>query len=570
MGKKLLVGVLIDSYLIPNWAYTMVERIVGSDYAEIGLLIEKESSGLTEKIQYANMGDRFEMFLFSAYCKLDSFFNKLEPDAFETKDLHLLTPDIPSITITPISREFLACINETDCEKIRAYQVDVLISLGVGTFSGQVLACAKYGIWSYQHGDNGGDNGELAGFWDVFEGRGETGSVLQILTGESGQELVLCRSFGQTDSLSVARNNNNHYWKTASFIPRKLRELHTLGEEAFFSNVRQDNQHPVFYSKKKYTVPKKSEWIGLLLQHSKKLLYHRVQSFFYFNQYILLYDLNECGMYSSTLSKYKKLIPPPDRFWADPFVIYENHKYYVFIEEVPAQSNRGHISCFTIDETGTPSAPKKIIDNPYHMSYPFVFSHNNAYYMIAETGENKTIDLYRCIDFPEKWEKLLTLMENIQAFDTTVFLKDGKWWLFVNIKENEGVSSSDELFLFYSEDIISGNWTAHAKNPIVSDVKSARPAGKIFAYNGNIYRPSQNSSKIYGYGMKLNHIVTLSETDYKEECVSEIEPLWDKSIIAVHTLNFVNGLTIIDGLTQRPRYPAAIYRRLRRSLNFFR
>ena len=545
----------------------MIEKIMGSDYAEIILLIKQDDSLRPKNHQYPTANGKFETFLLSAYWKLDQRLNKLSPHAFEPKNLQLLSSNIPYMIVRPVQQVSGESFSEEDCEKVQEYELDVLIKLGFGALSGKVLSSAKYGIWSYQHGDNGIYPGGAASFREVFEGLGETDFSLRILTEECGKESILCRSYEQTGKLSVCNYNNIIYWKTSAFILRKLRELHKLGEKLFFERVQQDNQHPVFYSKTKHTIPKTSEWIGLMLRHLQKIINLKVKKVFYFDQYILLFDVNQCSELSSLISRlssYKKMIPPRDRFWADPFVVYENRKHYVFIEEVTAQSNRGHISCFVIDEDGTPSVPKKIIEEPYHMSYPFVFSHNDEYYMIPETGANKTIDLYKCIDFPEKWEKVTTLMKDVQAYDATLFQKQGKWWLFVNICENEGMSSLDELFLFFSEDLFSGNWIPHVKNPIVSDVRAARPAGKIFSYNGNLYRPSQNSSKIYGYGMKINHIITLTETEYKEECVNDIEPLWDKKIIAVHTLNFVNGVTIIDGLMKRTRYPSAIFRRFRR------
>ena len=82
--------------------------------------------------------------------------------------------------------------------------------------------------------------------------------------------------------------------------------------------------------------------------------------------------------------------------------------------------------------------PKKIIEKPYHLSYPFVFSYDNEFYMIPETGSNSTIELYKCLEFPEKWEMAAILMKDVRAYDTTILHKDGKWWLFTNICENEG------------------------------------------------------------------------------------------------------------------------------------
>src|SRR5690606_21018624 len=109
-----------------------------------------------------------------------------------------------------------------------------------------------------------------------------------------------------------------------------------------------------------------------------------------------------------------------------------------------------------------------------------------------ETSENKTIELYKCVDFPYKWELSKVLMNNVSAVDSTILKHNNKYWLFCNIKENEGASSLDELFLFYSDSLQEGEWISHPLNPIVSDVSQSRPAGHIFKENGRLYRPSQN------------------------------------------------------------------------------
>ena len=564
MRKKLLIGLLVDSNQIPHWAYTMINKIVGSNYAEITLVVQKDANCTASNKQYRSSDDKFKaLFFFVAY-KLDNLICRKAPNAFEPKNLQQVLTNSSWITVVPIKNGPVEHLSAEDCATIQACKLDVLIKLGFGDLRGEVLSAAKYGVWAHWHGDNRINQVGPVGFWEVFEGRGETGSMLQILDNDPDNTKVLYESFAQTDCLSVCQNNNNNYWKTISFIPRKLQELHSLGEEAFYASINLNNLHPFFYSRPLYVVPRKNEWIKLILRHLLKIIARSVQRCFYFDQYILLYGINKGKNLSPTLSQYKKLIPPHDRFWADPFIVYEKRQYYIFVEEVLAQNNKGHISYLTIDENENVSMTKKIIEKPYHLSYPFVFSYNNEYYMIPETAGNNTIELYKCVDFPDKWEMVSIIMKNIQAFDTTILQKDGKWWLFANIRENEQTSSFDELFLFYSEDLFSGIWTPHVKNPIVSDVRSARPAGNIFAYNGNLYRPSQNSSKIYGYGIKVNHIVALNEEEYKEECISDIEPLWSKKILAVHTLNFVNEMTIVDGLMKRSRYPAAFIRQFRK------
>jgi len=189
------------------------------------------------------------------------------------------------------------------------------------------------------------------------------------------------------------------------------------------------------------------------------------------------------------------------------------------------------------------------------MSYPFIFKVNNIYYMIPETSRNKTIELYKCTDFPYKWEFEMNIMENVSAVDSTLFNYNDRWWLFTAMDQTANISGcSAELFLFYADDIFSGNWKSHRLNPIVSDIRTARPAGRIFLRDGEIYRPSQNCAGRYGVAFNLNRITKLSESEYEETLVAEIKPVWDKKLKGVHTLNSDKDFTVIDGYSFRRRF----------------
>ena len=115
--------------------------------------------------------------------------------------------------------------------------------------------------------------------------------------------------------------------------------------------------------------------------------------------------------------------------------------------------------------------------------------------------------------------------------------------------ENEAAAPNVELFLFYADDLFSGDWKAHPQNPIISDVKSARPAGSLFVKDGKLIRPSQDCSKGYGHGIDLNEIEVLSETEYRERRILSIRPDWDKRIVATHTFASCGDLTVIDAMT---------------------
>ena len=206
-----------------------------------------------------------------------------------------------------------------------------------------------------------------------------------------------------------------------------------------------------------------------------------------------------------------------------------------------------------MDEKGNTKARVKILERPYHLSYPFILEWEGETYMIPETSQNHTIEVYRASRFPDQWELHKTLMNDVVAMDATLHEHDGKWWMFVNMQEHHGSSKMDELFLFWADSPLSDNWTPHPMNPIVSDVRSARPAGKLFTRHGKLYRPSQNSSGKYGYGLKINEVITLNEEEYEEREVSSIVPNWDPKITGLHTLNHEHRLTIIDAQRRRFR-----------------
>jgi hypothetical protein len=247
-------------------------------------------------------------------------------------------------------------------------------------------------------------------------------------------------------------------------------------------------------------------------------------------------------------------LPPGDRDWADPFIFQKDQKWFIFFEEILYSDKIGHICVMELKKDGSFSTPEVVLKKEYHLSYPFLFEDGDDLFMIPETSGSKQIQLYKCIDFPNEWKLHKILMDNIVAVDTTIFKINNKYWLFTNIKENDGANTEDELFLFYSEKLDSNNWTQHPSNPVISDIRSARPAGNLFRHEDNLYRPSQNGSKHYGYAMKINEISIINENTYKEKIIESINPDWDKRITSTHTINKSENLVVIDARIRRRRF----------------
>src|SRR5256886_5899957 len=146
------------------------------------------------------------------------------------------------------------------------------------------------------------------------------------------------------------------------------------------------------------------------------------------DQGILLFDLrNEL---SSSLWRFKRIVPPRDRCWADPHVLYRNGTYHIFIEEFLRDRGTGHIAVMQMDDTGRYSAPQPVLTRSYRLAYPFVFEWQGDYYMIPETSANKTVEVYRCLEIPTRWAFCGTLMENVTAGGTTLYFDGPKWGVF--------------------------------------------------------------------------------------------------------------------------------------------
>ncbi len=280
-------------------------------------------------------------------------------------------------------------------------------------------------------------------------------------------------------------------------------------------------------------------------------IWKKIRFYFVVDQWIVLIARSS-GYKSLAWSNFRPLIPPIDRYWADPFVWFHEDKHYVFIEEVLYSTHRGRIICLTLDNNLNIRSNQIVLERPYHLSYPFLFEYEGQLYMVPETSKNNGVELYRCTHFPDQWEFVKTLLNNVNALDVTLLKANGKWWLFTYIPT--AGSKWDTLHLYYADHPLSAQWTAHPRNPIVRDIHSARPAGRIFSDNGNLIRPAQDCSVRYGHAISFNKIIALTETEYSETEVQTFKPMPKNSFHATHTYNHMAGVTVIDAILHRRRY----------------
>lgn len=551
----LRVGLLVDSFTQPQWVYDIVADIQRSAFARVALVVENGDVDRPAQRLVNRLVRNRHRIAYALYTRLDDRLFRRTPDAFSEVSIADLVAGVPVLRVTPIKKRFSDYFPPDDVERVRDYDLDVVLRLGFRILRGDALEIARYGVWSYHHGDNLVNRGGPAGFWEVMEGHGVTGSVLQVLGPELDNGKVIYRSHAPTDSRSVRRNMENFYRKSATFVVRKLKDLAEEGPRALAGEDETPEYTP--YTNRLYREPGNLEMAALGLRLGARYVGDKVQEALFHDQWALACRVHPgVSGPDPTFHRYKYLLPPRDRFWADPFPVGRGNGFLVFVEELPYERTKGHISVLELDERGALRESYPVLERDHHLSYPFVFEWQGRHYMIPETGANRRVELLRAHAFPGDWRVEDVFLEGAYAVDATLAEVDGTWWMFVNVGV-EGTLNHDELHI-YSAPSPLGPWQPHRRNPVKSDARGARPAGRLFEWNGRLYRPSQDCAGKYGSAIVINRVDRLERNDYRETAVSRIEPRWDRRLRGTHTLNTAPGISVVDVLIRRPRWQATM------------
>ncbi len=244
----------------------------------------------------------------------------------------------------------------------------------------------------------------------------------------------------------------------------------------------------------------------------------------------------------------------PRSYFADPFVFARDGRHYLFVEEYLHAQGKGVISLMTIERDGTVSPSTVILERPYHLSYPFVFEHGGEIYMIPETGAARRVELYRAERFPDLWVFHSVLMDDVAARDVTLCEHKGRLWLFMATGQWQS-SSWDTLEIYHAANLESP-WTPLPNNPVLASPTGTRPGGSMFWRSGELWRPAQDSSVIYGGKLALCRVDELSSDKFRQTTTSFLAPA--PSLAGVHTLNYAAGLETVDIFGPRSEEPARL------------
>ena len=180
-----------------------------------------------------------------------------------------------------------------------------------------------------------------------------------------------------------------------------------------------------------------------------------------------------------------------------------------------------------------------------HLSYPFFLEHEGRYLLLPESRASGKLVLYASDDPAGPWEPHATLDVNGDIADATLLRHEGRWWMFAALPSR--LNPSTELALWFS-DRPEGPWREHPLNPVLVDVRSARPAGPFFVVDGQLYRPAQDCSTGYGDRLVIKRIAHLTTEQYAEEAVAVVRPDRHGPFPhGLHMLTSVGSVTLVDG-----------------------
>lgn len=243
-------------------------------------------------------------------------------------------------------------------------------------------------------------------------------------------------------------------------------------------------------------------------------------------------------------------------FVADPFMIRNQSVWYMFFEVLNKATNQGDIGYASSNDGFAWSYGKIVIDEDFHLSYPYVFEWEGTVYMIPETHETESVLLYRALSFPLDWQLVDVLLSGQEFTDNSIFRHDNKWWLFSAIR--------DRRLLLYFSDELNGPWKEHPLSPIVADDTSkARPAGRVVQSGSRLYRFTQDDSVLYGEKVWVFEITKLTVDDYEEKLALK-KPILEPSghgwnglrmhHIDLHELSSGKWIASTDGLNRQVQF----------------
>lgn len=507
-SKKIIkYGVICNSDYLELWQYNVIQKLTAQD-VKLKLIItnakpeniHKPSSKLWQKLNFSSIKKSGQ----KKRIKIQDHYSQIK----QTQLSILIEKDLQSDTL------------------------DFIFNFTTDQVNSIISNATKHGIWQL-YNDYSNNNNTLLGFWEIYWQKNTT--TVSIIKWIDDSKQVVLRENTLKTLYSFTANRD----QILKEVPRWIMGLCVDIKHNGFDSIEEKKDN------KTYDLPSNTQIILFCLRS-------------YLNKYkrsfrlIFFIDFWNIGVVKQPITEFLKEGEKPPVEWypnlskksfaADPFAILKDNELHILYEAFPFDNPSGKID-YVKYKDGEYSNECKVWDNSYHNSYPFMFEYNNEVYSLPESSADNKVELYKLIAFPDQWEKQKMILPGYAGVDNTLLYYNNTWWIFATDLLD---GPHYNLKVFYADDLY-GEWVAHPKNPVKTDIRSSRPAGTIFEKDNVFYRPSMDYSEKVEGRIVINQIVKLTKTDYKEVDAALIEPYTNtKYSDKIHTICKAGNYTVID------------------------
>jgi hypothetical protein len=249
-------------------------------------------------------------------------------------------------------------------------------------------------------------------------------------------------------------------------------------------------------------------------------------------------------------------VPSPSYgYYADPFLWKHGDAVWLFAEEYQYAKAKGRLVAIELSDSLEVLSVRPVTCGQFfgridcHSSFPFLFEIDGVPHMIPETCERKSVDLYVCETWPDRWRLKRRLLFGVDAADTMVVWSEGYWWLFTSVRAG---NRNRHLEIYYTENLEKGTFRPHPQNNMSQYEGLSHGTGRNAGYlarssEGEIIRLMQKSENFYGEGVSLMKVTELDTERFKETPISSVPELpLIKTGFSTHHVSRIGDLIAYD------------------------